>query len=217
MAQMLIGLLLHLDASVRAILQEYGPYSYAVFAAIIFCETGLVVTPFLPGDSMLFLLGAISATGTVRADIIFITLAAAAVLGDAANYHIGAYAQTRMCKTAKTPWIQKNHLETVERFFKRHGGKAVILARFMPIVRTGVPFVAGVSRMPYKVFFLYNVTGAVLWIGLMLFAGYFFGNIPLIKNNLSITIMTIIIISCLPALKGLRKKESAVQKKNMIH
>lgn len=205
MFQTLTGLLLHLDTAVREILQQYGSYSYAIFAIIIFCETGLVVTPFLPGDSMLFLLGAISATGAINIYLLFAILSIAAILGDTINYHIGAYAETKV-KDGNVPWIKKNHLEKVQLFFKRHGGKAIIFARFMPIVRTGVPFVAGLSRMSYKKFILYNVTGAILWIGLMLGAGYFFGNIPLVKNNLTATIMIIIVVSFLPALKGVIKK-----------
>ncbi len=194
----LIEIILHLDKHLQWLVNGYGTWTYLVLFLIIFCETGLVVTPFLPGDSLLFAIGALSANGILDITWVFILLSTAAILGDTVNYWIGNFVGPKAFKKKDSKWFNPAHLERTHRFYEKHGGKTIIIARFVPIIRTFAPFVAGIGKMSYPVFFLYNVTGALLWMIIVLFAGYFFGNIPWVKSNFSIVILGIIIISLIP-------------------
>jgi membrane-associated protein len=208
----LIDFVLHLDKHLNYILESYGVWCYLLFFVIIFAETGLVVTPFLPGDSLLFALGTFAATGSLKAAWLFVVLSAAAVLGDSANYAIGKYFGLMILKREGAWFLKKEHLERTHRFYEKYGAKTIVLARFVPIVRTFAPFIAGVGKMTYLRFFSYNVIGGLLWVALFLFGGFFFGNIPVIKRNFTLTIFAIIIISILPAvievIKEKRRKPS---------
>jgi membrane-associated protein len=194
-----IEFILHLDKHLNYILESYGVWCYLLFFVIIFAETGLVVTPFLPGDSLLFALGTFAATGSLKAAWLFVVLSAAAVLGDSANYAIGKYFGLVILKREGAWFLKKEHIERTHRFYEKYGAKTIVLARFVPIVRTFAPFIAGVGKMTYFRFFSYNVVGGLLWVALFLFGGFFFGNIPVIKRNFTLTIFAIIIISILPA------------------
>ena len=199
----LLDLLLHVDVYLLELVMNYGIWIYAILFLIVFAETGLVVTPFLPGDSLLFAAGALAATGALDVAGVSLLLIVAAILGDAVNYSIGRMVGTRVIHLAQTDprwgrWIQPAHLAKAHEFFERHGGKAIVLARFMPIVRTFVPFVAGVAEMGYPAFALYNVTGAVAWVGICVGAGYIFGNVPIVKENFSLVALAIVFVSILP-------------------
>jgi membrane-associated protein len=194
-----IDFVLHLDKHLNSIIESYGVLCYLLFFAVIFAETGLVVTPFLPGDSLLFALGTLSATGSLHVAWLFAILSAAAVLGDNANYTIGKYFGSIILKRQDAWFLKKEHIERTHRFYERYGPKTIVLARFVPIVRTFAPFVAGLGKMNYLRFFTYNVVGGVLWISLFIFGGFFFGNIRVIKENFTLTILAIIIISIMPA------------------
>ena len=199
----LIDLLLHVDVYLLELVMNYGIWIYAILFLIIFAETGLVVTPFLPGDSLLFAAGALAASGALDVAGVSLLLIVAAILGDAVNYSIGRIVGTRVIHLAQTDprwgrWIKPAHLAKAHEFFERHGGKAIVLARFMPIVRTFVPFVAGVAEMGYPAFALYNVTGAIAWVGICVGAGYLFGNVPIVKENFSLVALGIVFVSILP-------------------
>jgi membrane-associated protein len=199
----LIDLVLHADAYLLDLVANYGPWFYAILFAIIFAETGLVVTPFLPGDSLLFAAGAIAATGALDIWVASGTVLVAAVAGNAVNYSIGRTVGHRVIRMAETNprWgrlIKPVYLTKAHEFFERYGGKAVVLARFAPIIRTFVPFVAGVAEMTYASFTFYNVTGCIAWVGLCIGAGYIFGNVPIIRNNFSLVAIGIVIVSFLP-------------------
>jgi membrane-associated protein len=194
----LIDLIVHLDDHLQALVVNYGAWVYLILFLIVFCETGLVVTPFLPGDSLLFVAGAIAAAGGMNIHLLVVLLIIAAVLGDAVNYSIGHYIGPRVLKDRNSRWLNPKHLERAHAFYERHGGKTIIIARFVPIIRTYAPFVAGAASMPYPRFALFNISGAVLWVVSLGYAGYFFGNIPVIKDNLTLVIITIIILSILP-------------------
>ncbi len=189
--------LLHFDSTLTAFVSNYGAWAYPLLFTVIFVETGLVVMPFLPGDSLLFVAGALAATGALHLGWLAVLLVVAAVAGDALNYHVGAYLGAR---AARSRWIKAEHLARTERFFARHGGKAIVLARFVPIVRTFAPFVAGMGRMGYRRFLVYNVGGGLVWVLLFLAAGYYFGGLPLVRENFSLIIPVIILISLLPLL-----------------
>ena len=193
---------LHLDVHLNELVITMGPWLYLLLFAIVFCETGLVVTPFLPGDSLLFAVGALAALPTSPLQIVplFFILIIAGVLGDATNYTIGKYLGPKVFSQEDSWLLRKDHLKKTQAFYERHGGKTIILARFMPIVRTFAPFVAGIGAMEYRRFAIFNVTGAVLWVGSFLVAGYFLGNIPAVQRNFHIIIVAIIIISVLPGL-----------------
>ncbi len=192
---------LHLDKHLNSVIAELGPWAYVVFFLVIFCETGLVVTPFLPGDSFLFALGALAATvgSPLSLPILIISLTIAAILGDTVNYWAGAIVGPRVFKREDSWLLNRRHLERTHQFYERYGGKTIIIARFVPIVRTFAPFVAGIGRMSYFNFMSYNVIGAIVWILSMTLAGYYFGNIPIVKNNFTLVILGIIIVSILPA------------------
>ena len=193
----LIDLFVHLDAHLAELTTAYGVWIYAILFAIVFAETGLVVTPFLPGDSLLFACGALAATGALDLKLLLLLLPLAAILGDTANYHIGKYIGPRAFKS-NSRWLKREHLERTHAFYEKHGGKTIVLARFVPIVRTFAPFVAGIGVMSYGRFLAYNVFGGILWVGLCIGAGYAFGNIPVVKNNFSIVVLGIVAISLLP-------------------
>jgi membrane-associated protein len=194
-----IDFVLHLDKHLNSIIESYGILCYLLFFAVIFAETGLVVTPFLPGDSLIFALGTLAATGSLHVAWLFAILSAAAVLGDNANYTIGKYFGSIILKRQGAWFLKKEHIDRTHRFYERYGPKTIVLARFVPIVRTFAPFVAGLGKMNYLRFFTYNVAGGVLWIAVFVFGGFFFGNIRVIKENFTITILAIIIISIMPA------------------
>jgi membrane-associated protein len=199
----MLDFLLHFDAYLTQFVQQYGTLTYAILFAIIFAETGLVVTPFLPGDSLLFAAGALSATGALSLEILVPVLIVAAVAGDAVNYAVGRrLARSFLDDVPDSGWIhrvvKREHVQHAHDFFERHGGKAVVLARFAPIVRTFVPFVAGGANMTYRTFAFYNVTGAVLWVGICVGAGYLFGNIPVVKQNFELVVLGIVAVSLLP-------------------
>jgi membrane-associated protein len=192
------GFLLHLDQHLQALAAQYGGWLYALLFLIIFCETGLVVTPFLPGDSLLFVSGTVAATGALDVHVLAILLLLAAVLGDSLNYAIGRYLGPKVFHFEGSRFFNPEHLRRAHAFYERHGGKTIVLARFIPIIRTYAPFVAGIGAMTYGRFIAWNVGGAVLWVGLVLYAGYFFGNIPVVRQNLSLVIIGIIIVSIMP-------------------
>jgi len=193
---------LHLDVYLNELVITMGPWLYLLLFAIVFCETGLVVTPFLPGDSLLFAVGALAALPTSPLQIVplFFLLTIAGILGDATNYTIGKYLGPKVFSRDDSWLLRKDHLKKTQAFYERHGGKTIILARFMPIVRTFAPFVAGIGAMEYRRFAIFNVTGAILWVGSFLVAGYFLGNIPAVQRNFHIIIVAIIVISVLPGL-----------------
>ena len=200
LVKQLVDLFLHLDKHLAEILRQYGTWTYLILFLIVFLETGLVVTPFLPGDSLLFAAGTFAALGSLSPWVLFGLLSAAAILGDTANYWIGKKIGPRAF-TGTVRFLKEEHLRKTEAFYARHGRKTIILARFVPIVRTFAPFVAGVGSMHYPVFLAYNVIGGVAWVGICVFAGYFFGNIPVVKDNFSIAIIAIILLSTLPLLR----------------
>jgi len=193
-----IDLVVNLDDHLQALVAAYGAWIYLILFLIVFCETGLVITPFLPGDSLLFVAGAIAAAGGMNIHLLVVLLIIAAILGDAVNYSVGHYLGPRVLKDRDSRWLNPKHLERAHAFYEHHGGKTIIIARFVPIVRTYAPFVAGAASMPYPRFALYNITGAIVWVVSLGYAGYFFGNIPLIKDNLTLVIIAIIILSILP-------------------
>jgi len=194
-----IDFILHLDRHLNSIIESYGILCYLLFFAVIFAETGLVVTPFLPGDSLLFALGTLAATGSLHVAWLFAILSAAAVLGDNANYTIGKYFGSVILNRQGAWFLKKEHIDRTHRFYEKYGPKTIVLARFVPIVRTFAPFVAGLGKMNYLRFFTYNVAGGVLWIAVFLFGGFFFGNVRIVRENFTITIFAIIIISIMPA------------------
>lgn len=198
-----INYLLHLDTYLATLIQTFGPLVYLILFLVLFIETGLVFFPFLPGDSLLFVAGTLSASKLLNIYILFIILSIAAIAGDSANYWIGSF----FGKKVFSRFINKKYLDKTEEFYEKHGAKAIFLARFIPFIRTFAPFVAGVGKMKYSAFLTYNVIGGLTWVITFLTAGYFFGTIPLIKNNLSIVIIGIIIISFVPIVIGYIKNK----------
>jgi membrane-associated protein len=196
----LLDIALHLDQHLQALVSEHGAWIYLILFLIVFCETGLVVTPFLPGDSLLFVAGTVAAAGGMDIHLLVVLLIIAAILGDAVNYAVGHYIGPRMFSHNESRWLNPKHLKRAHDFYEKYGGKTIIIARFVPIVRTYAPFVAGAASMTYSKFALYNVTGAVLWVTSLGYAGYFFGNLPFIKNNLTLVIIGIIVLSILPGI-----------------
>lgn len=204
-----IDLFLHLDVHLAELIQAYGPFCYAILFLIVFCETGLVVTPFLPGDSLLFAAGALAATGSFSLSLLFILLIIAAVIGDMVNYHIGKYLGPKAFESKYQRFFKKEYLLRTQAFFEKRGGKAIILARFVPIIRTFAPFLAGIGTMKYSQFFFYNFTGAILWVTSMTLAGYFFGAIPIVKENFSLIVIGIVVVSLIPIFVEYFKSRSA--------
>jgi membrane-associated protein len=208
--QFLIDLFLHLDVHLSSVITQYGAWTYGLLFVVIFIETGLVVTPFLPGDSLLFAAGTFAALGSLNIWLLFLLLAVAAVLGDTVNYWIG-HALGERAYSIK--WIKREYLDRTQRFFEKHGGKTIFLARFVPIIRTFAPFVAGIGRMPYPYFISYNIFGGIVWVALFTFTGYFFGNIPFIRQHFSVVVLVIVLISIVPmvleALKAQRENKQA--------
>ena len=196
--QLVIDFILHIDRHLAELTAAYGPWIYGILFLIIFCETGLVVTPFLPGDSLLFVAGAIATQDAMNIHLMVILLIIAAILGDAVNYSIGRFFGVRLFANPDSKIFRRRHLEITQTFYARHGGKTIILARFVPIVRTFAPFVAGMGHMPYRRFAAYNVVGAIAWVTLFSYAGYFFGNLPMVQSNLHYLIVAIIFVSILP-------------------
>lgn len=196
----ILDFVLHVDRYLGEFIQQYGTLTYVILFVVIFCETGLVVTPFLPGDSLLFAAGALAAidtTGTMNPFLLFAVLAAAAVLGDTVNYFIGARLGTKLFEY-NIPFLKKEHLDRTYEFYEKYGGKTIILARFVPIVRTFAPFVAGIGSMNYSRFITYNLIGGVVWVAIFVFLGYIFGNVPFVKQNFEIVTLAIVLISVLP-------------------
>jgi membrane-associated protein len=195
-----IDLIVHLDQHLLELVENYGGWIYAILFLIVFCETGLVVTPFLPGDSLLFVAGTIAGAGSMNVHLLAALLTVAAVIGDSLNYAIGHYLGPKVFKYEESWFFRKAYIEKTHAYFEKYGGRTIIIARFVPIVRTYAPFVAGIGRMQYRQFLLYNVVGAVVWVVLLTYAGYFFGNFPVVKDNLSLVILAIIIASISPAI-----------------
>ncbi len=193
-----IDILLHLDRHLAMLVENYGAWVYAILFLIVFCETGLVVTPFLPGDSLLFVAGALAAAGGMHIGLLIVLLIVAAVLGDAVNYSVGAWFGPKVFRWEDSRFFNRAAFERTHAFYEKHGGKTVIIARFMPLIRTFAPFVAGVAQMSYPRFALFNVSGAVIWVVSLTLAGYWFGNLPWVKQNLTLVILAIIAISLAP-------------------
>lgn len=195
----IIDFIIHLDTHLSDLIQTYGLWTYLILFVVIFCETGLVVTPFLPGDSLIFAAGTFAARGDLKVGWLFLVLAAAAVIGDTVNYWIGKIIGPKIFHKEKTRFFRKEYLDRTHEFYEKYGAETIIIARFVPIIRTFAPFVAGIGRMTYSKFISYNVIGGVGWVAIFTFGGYFFGNIPFVKNNFSIVIIAIILISLVPA------------------
>jgi membrane-associated protein len=195
----LIDIFLHLDAHLKPILETYGAWTYLLLFLIIFCETGLVVTPFLPGDSLLFAAGAFAASGSLSLTVLMVSLIVAAILGDTVNYWVGDSIGPRLLAFKRFRLVKPEHLAYTHEFYEKYGGKTIIMARFVPIVRTLAPFVAGLGTMTYGTFMSYNVIGGVAWVVICTIAGYLFGNLPFVKENFSLVVLAIIFLSILPA------------------
>ncbi len=207
--QYFIDFILHIDVHLAALIARYGVWIYAILFIIIFCETGLVVTPFLPGDSLLFVAGALASVGSnhINVHLMLILLIVAAILGDAVNYTIGKFFGERLFSNPNSKIFKQSYLKKTHAFYEKHGGKTIILARFVPIIRTFAPFVAGMGSMSYKRFASFNVVGGIAWVSIFLYAGYFFGELEFVKRNLSMLIFAIIFISIIPAvIEVLRNK-----------
>jgi membrane-associated protein len=211
----IIDFVLHIDRHLNGLIQSYGTWTYAILFLIIFAETGLVALPFLPGDSLLFAAGAFAAQGSLDVTVLFFLLAAAAVLGDTANYWIGRVVGPKVFHDGKSRFFKREHLERTHQFYEKYGGRTIIIARFIPIIRTFAPFVAGIGSMSYARFMSYNVFGGIGWIAAFLFSGYYFGTLPSVKNNFTLVIAAIIVISVIPGVieflrqRRLKKKEVA--------
>jgi membrane-associated protein len=203
---------LHLDVHLAELVQQYGLYVYAILFAIIFCETGLVVTPILPGDSLLFASGAIAATGQLNPWGMILLLTLAAILGDTVNYWAGALIGPKVFSKPKSMFFNPEHLHKTHRFYEKYGGKTIIIARFLPIIRTFAPFVAGVGSMSYRRFIAYNVVGGALWVPLFVGGGYFFGTREIVKKNFTLVILAIIILSLMPIVIELIRHKLAQKK-----
>jgi membrane-associated protein len=202
-----IDILLHIDKYLDLIIQRYGLVTYLLLFVVVFCETGLVVTPFLPGDSLLFAVGAFAARGSLDLSVALLVLAAAAILGDTANYWIGAIVGPKVFHKENVRFLNRKHLDRTHEFYERYGGKTIVIARFVPIIRTFAPFVAGIGKMTYGRFLSYNVFGGLLWVLLLVLGGYYFGNIGIVRRNFSLVILAIVVISIMPGvIEALRQR-----------
>jgi len=215
----LIDIFLHLDEYLGAVIQEYGTLAYLFLFFVVFMETGFVVTPFLPGDSLIFAAGTFAGLGSLNPFVIFGLLGLAAVLGDTVNYWIGHYIGPRAF-SGNVRFLKKEYLDRTHAFYEKHGGKTIILARFIPIIRTFAPFVAGVGAMTYSKFISYNIIGGLLWVAIFTFMGYFFGNLPIVQDNFSLVIIAIILISVMPAViefvrEKLRQRKEVAAQENL--
>ncbi len=208
----LLDIVLRLDVHLGVLVREYGPWVYAILFAVIFAETGLVVTPFLPGDSLLFVAGALAALGGMDVHVLVATLVAAAILGNTTNYAIGRWLGRRLLAGGGSRWVKREHLERTHAFYERHGGAAIVISRFLPIIRTYVPFVAGLAEMTYGRFTAYNAGGALLWVASLAYAGYFFGNLPWVRANLTLIILGIIAVSLVPLVVAAWKARGAASR-----
>ena len=204
----LLDLVLHLDVHLAVLIRDYGAWVYAILFAIIFAETGLVVTPFLPGDSLLFVAGALAAIGGLDIHLLVTLLFVAAVLGNTANYAIGRFVGRKFFTDRGSRWLNPAYLERTHAFYERHGGTAVIISRFVPIIRTYVPFVAGLGAMTYARFTLHNAIGAALWVASLCYAGHFFGNVAWVKQNLTFIIVAIVLVSLIPVAVALLRSKA---------
>jgi len=200
LVRQLLELFLHLDKHLNAVIQDYGIWTYLILFLIIFCETGLVVTPILPGDSLLFAAGAFAALGSLDPWWLLILLSIAAVAGDTVNYWVGNYVGPKVFQQERSRFLKKEYLQKTHEFYERHGGKTIIIARFVPIIRTFAPFVAGIGRMSYSWFITYNVVGGIAWIAIFVLGGFFFGNLVVVKKNFTLVILAIILISVMPGI-----------------
>ncbi len=207
--QQIIDFILHVDVYLAELVANYGTWVYAILFLIIFCETGLVVTPFLPGDSLLFVAGTLAALGDnhINVHLMVLLLTIAAILGDASNYLIGKFFGEKLFSKPDSKIFKQSYLKKTHDFYEKHGGKTIILARFVPIVRTFAPFIAGMGRMNYGRFFSYNVVGGIVWVALFMYAGYFFGSAPFVQENLSLLIFLIIFVSIIPAVVGVIRQK----------
>jgi len=195
----LLEIILHLDRHLLDLCTQYGAWVYAILFVIVFCETGLVVTPFLPGDSLLFAVGSLAAINALDLTLSIVLLITAAILGDTVNYWIGDYVGPKVFHQENSRFLNKEYLVRTHRFYEKHGGKTIIIARFLPIIRTFAPFVAGIGSMTYKRFLMFNVVGGALWVLLFVPAGYFFGSVPFVKNNFSLVILALVLIPGIPS------------------
>ncbi len=194
----LLDFIINLDKHLTELISNFGGFTYVILFLIIFCETGMFMAPFLPGDSLIFVVGALSASGAMNIWLITGVLIAAAVIGDTVNYHIGKFLGPRIFKKQNVRFLNRKHLDKAHEFYRKHGGKTVIMARFIPVIRTFAPFVAGMGSMSYGRFILYNITGGIAWVSICVASGYFFGNIPVVSENFTLVILAIIGISLLP-------------------
>jgi len=207
-----IDFFLHLDKHLAQVIVSFGAYTYGLLFAIVFLETGLVVTPLLPGDSLIFAAGTFAGSGSLNVWLLFALLSAAAILGDTVNYAIGAYLGPKVFHFPKSRFFNPEHLRRTHAFYEKHGGKTIVIARFLPIIRTFAPFVAGIGAMSYARFLSYNVIGGVLWVALCVFSGYFFGSQPFVQRNFSLVIMALVIIPGLPALFEFVRQQVAARR-----
>jgi membrane-associated protein len=203
---LLLDFLLHLDVYLSVLIQNFGLWTYLILFAVVFCETGLVVTPFLPGDSLLFAAGAFAAIGSLDFAFLFLALSLAAIAGDTVNYWIGHYVGPKIFTRKNVRFMNKEYLGRAHRFFEKYGGKTIVLARFIPIIRTFAPFVAGIGAMSYRRFIIYNIAGGVAWVSLFLSFGYFFGNLPVVRENFALVVVAIILISFVPVVTELLRR-----------
>ena len=208
----IIDFILHIDQHLTELAAQYGVWIYAILFLIIFCETGLVVMPLLPGDSLLFAAGSIAAIGKMNIHLMVVLLIIAAILGDAVNFMVGKYFGEKLFSNPNSKIFKQSHLQKTQQFYAKHGGKTIILARFIPIVRTFAPFVAGMGHMSYHHFLAYNVIGGVLWVTIFSYLGYFFGNMDIVKDNLSLVLVAIIVLSILPAIIEIIRHKRAANK-----
>ena len=208
----IIDFILHIDQHLTELAAQYGVWIYGILFLIIFCETGLVVMPLLPGDSLLFAAGSIAAIGKMNIHLMVVLLIIAAILGDAVNFMVGKYFGEKLFSNPNSKIFKQSHLQKTQQFYAKHGGKTIILARFIPIVRTFAPFVAGMGHMTYHHFLAYNVIGGVLWVTIFSYLGYFFGNLPIVKDNLSLVLVAIIVLSVLPAIVEIIRHKRAANK-----